>query len=117
MNFDDAIKAHVEWKSKLRAYLAKRDGSLKPEQIAQDKICPLGQWIHSEGKKYSAIPEYTSLKEAHLQFHQHTAQIVAMVNSGDIQQAETMLSAGSEFMRLSGTCVNMIMQLKQKVNK
>ncbi len=117
MNFDDAIKVHVEWKSKLRAYLAKRDGSLKPEQVTQDAQCALGKWIYTEGVKYNNIPEYNNLKEAHAQFHVHTAQIVAMVNSGDIQKAEDMLNAGSEFMKLSGQCVNMIMQLKQKVEK
>lgn len=117
MNFDEAIQVHVEWKSKLRGYLAKRDGSLKSEQIAQDTNCALGQWINGEGKIYSNLPEYDTLKKVHIQFHQHTAQIVDMVNSGDVKKAEDMLAAGTEFMKLSGTCVNMIMQLKQKVVK
>jgi methyl-accepting chemotaxis protein len=115
MNFEEAVNAHVLWKSKLRAYLVKRDGSLKPDEILLDTHCALGKWIYSEAKKYSNLPEYAALKDVHAQFHKYTAQIVAMVDSGDVKKTEEMLGAGSEFMKLSGTCVRMIQQLKLKV--
>ena len=116
MNFEDAVQAHVEWKSKLRGYLAKKDKSLKPEEVANDKHCPLGQWIYGEAKQYNQLAEYKSLVETHAQFHFHTAQIVDLVNTGDLKQAEAMLQAGSDFMKLSGQCVNWILQIKHKVS-
>ncbi len=115
MNFEEAVNVHVQWKSKLRAYLLKRDGSLKPDQVLKDTECDLGKWIHSEAKKYSHLPEYASLKDVHAQFHKHTAQIIAMADSGDVKKTEDMLAAGSEFMKLSGSCVMMIQQLKNKI--
>jgi len=45
MNFDNAIIAHTAWKSKLKGYLQKKDGSLNPDDIQSDKKCDLGQWI------------------------------------------------------------------------
>ncbi|MFA6217689.1 MAG: CZB domain-containing protein [Candidatus Omnitrophota bacterium] len=115
MNFEEAVNAHVLWKSKLRAYLVKRDGSLKPDEILQDTHCALGKWIHSEGLKYKSLPEFIALKDVHAQFHKYTAQVVAMVNSGDVKKTEELLGAGSEFMKLSGNCVMMIQKLKNKV--
>ena len=118
MNFEEAVQAHVDWKTKLRSHLTKKDTTLKPIQIASDKICALGQWIYGEGKKYNNLPEYKSLVETHAQFHIHTAQIVELINSGEVKKAEDMLQAGSDFMKLSGQCVNWILQIKNKtINK
>jgi hypothetical protein len=36
MNFEDAILAHSEWKSKLRNYISKKDNSLNPSILEQD---------------------------------------------------------------------------------
>jgi hypothetical protein len=117
MDFDQAIQAHVEWKAKLRGYLAKADKSLKSSEVAKDDQCALGKWIYTEGVKYSHLPEFIMLKAEHLKFHQYTAQIVDLVNTGKVQQAETLLQAGSDFMKLSGNCVSLIMQVKQKALK
>ena len=43
MNFDDAIKAHSAWKTKLAQYLHSPDGSLNPEEIAPDNKCAVAQ--------------------------------------------------------------------------
>jgi hypothetical protein len=115
MNFEEAVNVHVVWKSKLRAYLLKRDGSLKPEQVVKDSECDLGKWIYSDALKYKHYPEYAALKDVHAQFHKHTAQIIAMADSGDVKKTEDMLAAGSEFMKLSGSCVMMIQKLKNKI--
>lgn len=114
MNFEEAVQAHVEWKTKLRAYLTKHDGSLKPAQIALDNQCALGKWIYGEAQKYKHIPEFATLKSEHAKFHQYTAQIVELVNTGEVKEAEAMLQAGSDYMKLSGSCVSLILQIKTK---
>ena len=50
MNVDEAIAVHVEWKEKLTQYLNQPDGSLDALAIAADDRCPLGQWLHGEGR-------------------------------------------------------------------
>lgn len=113
MDFDGAIQAHVEWKTKIRAYLLKRDGSLNAPLVSQDNQCALGKWLYGEGAKYSTIPEFNTLKTEHAKFHKFTAQIIELANAGKVQEANAMLQSGSEFMKLSANCVTLIMQLKQ----
>ena len=69
MNFDEAIQAHAAWKVKLSAYLYKCDGSLKSADVRVDNRCPLGQWLHGEGKKYASLAEYQTLIKEHARFH------------------------------------------------
>jgi hypothetical protein len=54
MDFDEAVS---KWKCKLRHYLAKHDGSLRPADVSLDHKCVLGQWIYSEGATYSSLPQ------------------------------------------------------------
>jgi len=117
MDFDGAIAAHVEWKTKIRAYLMKRDGSFNASLVSQDNQCALGKWIYGEGAKYSSIPEFALLKMEHARFHECTGRIIAFIDAGKLKDAETMLLAGSEFMKLSGKCVSLILQVKQKAVK
>jgi hypothetical protein len=61
MNFEDAIRAHAEWKLKLSNYLKYPDDSIDPAKLALDNACVLGQWLHGDGRKYSALDEYEPL--------------------------------------------------------
>jgi hypothetical protein len=45
MDFDEAVGTHSKWKRKLRRYVAKHDGSLRPADVSLDHKCVLGQWI------------------------------------------------------------------------
>jgi methyl-accepting chemotaxis protein len=117
MDFDGAILAHVEWKTKLRAYMTKSDGSLKSSMVAQDSQCNLGKWIYSDGIKYSALPAYQELKAEHAKFHKSAAKIVDLVNAGKLADAEAKTKAGSEFKILSTNCVALIMKLRDQAQK
>ncbi len=40
MDFDDAVGTHSKWKRKLRHYVAKHDGSLRPADVSLDtNVC------------------------------------------------------------------------------
>lgn len=45
MNFDEAIRAHSDWKMKFNIYLSKPDGSINPQDLANDNLCALGKWL------------------------------------------------------------------------
>ena len=117
MNFDDAIQAHAAWKIRLAVYLKKPDGTLKPAEIGTDNRCPLGQWLHSDAKKYSPLPEYQTLMTEHARFHRSAAKIAEQANAGSAINAEEVLGGGSEFATASLSVVKAIKNLQGKVSQ
>lgn len=115
MNFDDAIRAHSEWKMKLSAYVKKPDKSVNAAVLAQDNACALGKWIHGEGAKYASLPEFQELKKGHAQFHQAAAAIVKRADAGEKVSEEVSLGNQSEYNKFSTQVVQLIMKMKMKV--
>lgn len=115
MNFDEAIRAHSDWKMKLGTYLRNPDGSLKSAEISPDNKCPLGQWIYGEGAKFSTLPEYEILRTEHAKFHKEAAQVVTKADSGQNVTEEVALGANSGFAKASSSVVSAIMKMKTKV--
>lgn len=115
MNFDQVIMAHASWKRKLKTYLEKPDGSLKPEEIGVDNKCELGQWIGGEGRQYSKMTEFTTLTAAHTRFHKAAAELVQKANSGEKVDGEVALGARSAFSELTNEVVSCITAMKGKV--
>jgi Chemoreceptor zinc-binding domain len=115
MDFDQAIAAHSTWKSKLRSYLSKPDGSLKPADVSADNKCPLGQWIYTDGPRYSKMPEYANLKSEHARFHKIASDVVRRADSGQSVSEETALGANSEFSKASSAVVVAILAMKRQV--
>ncbi len=116
MNFDEAIMAHTAWKMKLSTYLRKPDGSLKPEEIMHDDRCPLGKWIHGEGKTHATIPEYTELKSEHAKFHVAAAEVVQKADAGKDVTEELLLGSHSQFCTASNSVVSAIRNLRKKTS-
>ena len=114
MNFDDAIKAHSDWKMKLTKYIKHPDHSLKSAEVAIDNRCALGQWINGEGKKFASLPEFSKLKTEHQRFHKAAAAVVVKADSGQDQSEEVCLGAKSEYAAASSTVVSAIMAMKAK---
>jgi methyl-accepting chemotaxis protein len=114
MNFDEAITAHSAWKLKLSAYLRKPDGSLKASEVAADNKCPLGLWIHGDGKKHAALPEYGVLRNAHAKFHTSAGDVVRRADSGKNVTEELVLGGASDFSRASAAVVMAIINMKSK---
>jgi hypothetical protein len=116
MDFDEAIGTHSKWKRKLRHVLAKHDGSLSPAEISLDHKCELGEWIYSEGARYSALPEYNKLKYDHARFHWVAAEIVKKANSGEPIDAEMEPCSSSEFSMASAAIVIALMAMKKRLS-
>lgn len=114
MDFDAAIKAHSDWKMKLSTYLRKPDGSLKVAEVCLDNKCPLGQWIHGEGSKWSTLPEYSLLKTEHAKFHKCAGDIIKKADSGENTSEDIALGSKSEFATASTNVVLAIMKMKTK---
>jgi hypothetical protein len=117
MDFDQAIAAHSAWKSKLKAYLNKPDGSLKPADIQSDQKCLLGQWIHGEAKQWIANAAYTELKTQHAKFHVAAADLVRKADAGQSVSEELALGASSDFTRLTTAVVSAIVRMREEARK
>jgi methyl-accepting chemotaxis protein len=115
MNFDDAIKAHAEWRLKLSVYLRKPDGSLSAQDIGVDNKCALGQWIYGEGSKWSAMPEYETLRSEHARFHMAAAAVVKKCDAGLNTGEDTVLGGNSDYSAASNNVITAIMKMKRKV--
>lgn len=115
MNANDAILAHSRWKTLLTTYLQKPDNSINVGDLQVDNKCDLGRWIHTEGSKFAALPEYAALKASHAKFHQAAAGVVKKANAGLPVKAETELGLGSEFGLASMAVVNGIKAFFAKI--
>lgn len=116
MNFDEAIKAHTDWKIKLTIYIKKPDGSLKPAEVCLDNKCKLGQWIYGEGAAHKSIPEYSTLKTEHAKFHKAAADIIQKADSGQSVTEDMAFGTKSVFASASTAVVTSIMAMRKKVN-
>jgi Chemoreceptor zinc-binding domain len=114
MNFDDAVRAHSEWKIKLTDYIKHPDHSLKASEVSVDNRCSLGQWIYGDGEKYSTLPEFSKLKNEHQRFHKAAAAVITKADSGKDQTAEIALGSKSEYSAASSSVVSAIMAMKAK---
>lgn len=115
MDFQQAIDAHVAWKSKLSIYLRTPDGSLKSADICVDNKCALGQWIYGEGSKHNANPLFQTLKNNHAQFHKAASEIVSRADRGEKVTEDIALGAKSEFAMISSQVVNNLRVLRDTV--
>jgi len=109
MNFDDAVKAHVTWKSKLQAYIAKPDKSLDPAKAAKDDQCDLGKWIRGEGARFANHDSFKKLVAEHAKFHRAAGDVIRRADSGQKVSEEVALGGKSEFSVASQHVVLLIM--------
>ena len=116
MDFDEAIKAHTAWKTRLASYLSKPDHSLIASVVAADDKCDLGRWIGGEGTKYSKLPEFAHLKTDHTRFHKAAGEIVKKADSGKSMTEEVALGSRSEYAAASTAVINALMAMKLKVH-
>ena len=116
MDLDMAIRAHAEWKIKLSSYISSPNGSLDPNEIEPDNLCPLGKWIYESIGKYATLPEFNELRISHAKFHQCAAKIVREANKGADLSAQLTLGSGSEYANLSTDIVKKIMAIKKEVS-
>ena len=113
MNFDQAINAHVSWKSKLATYIKHPDHSINAAEIGASDHCDLGKWIKGDGQKLAQSPEFKKLVADHARFHTAAADIVKKADSGQNMSEEVALGAKSEYAAASNAVVSELMRMKK----
>ena len=96
-------------------YLSKVDHSLTVADVAADDKCKLGEWIAGKGRKYSALPEFTTLSTQHTRFHKAAAGIVDKAERGQDVSGELVPGSNSEFSKASTRVVRAIIEMQERV--
>jgi methyl-accepting chemotaxis protein len=113
-SFNDAVNAHIKWKSRLIDYIrGQSKEQLEVAKVSCDDKCDLGKWLYGPAKSHANLSEYGDLKASHAEFHRCVGGIVQCVH--DHQQEEAMSRLGGEFFQLSNQTVKAIKSLQSRV--
>jgi aerotaxis receptor len=111
LDVDAAIKAHQQWRVKLRNAILKNE-VLDVATIRRDDCCAVGKWIYGPGgQRWGQHPVFSSLLQAHREFHQEAGKVAELVNSGRHDEANRALQGESPFSRAGRRVVSALMQL------
>jgi methyl-accepting chemotaxis protein len=111
LDFDGVTQAHMNWKHKLRSFLAGEGEPLDPDVVSRDDKCVLGCWIHGEGQRYASDLHYSRLREKHADFHLCAGEVIRAKQSGDEAGARRLLL--NEFSVLSDETIQEIRSMKR----
>ena len=113
-HFDEAIAAHIKWKTRLGQFI---DGTstekLDSTVVCKDNVCALGKWIYGDGEKHKTATHYGELLTKHAHFHRCAGDVVKKVESNDRAGARSMLAG--EFVNAAKDTVTAIMALKSEI--
>lgn len=110
---DKAIWAHSRWKLHLQNAINNGKSEFSVAETRNPMLCKFGEWLYSvEGK---TLPNFAEIVELHQQFHQEAGKILALVLSGQIEDAKAKMESGSDFNQLTAKLVKMLSELKKKL--
>ena len=99
--FDLAISAHAKWKYRLYQAIKTGRSDWSVAQLRTDDRCDFSEWLRS-----LPTPERTSercerVRALHTEFHTAAAEVLELALAGRKKDAETAISLGSHFSRIS----------------
>jgi hypothetical protein len=101
MDLNHAIQAHVEWRIKFRSAISKQE-QMDFAAIAADNCCPLGKWLHGEGKsELGKLKAYSVCVQKHAAFHVEAGKVAQAINSKKYAEAEAMLDVETAYQAAS----------------
>lgn len=113
---DIALNKHADWKVKLRSAISNKE-MLDADTISRDDCCDFGKWLsHTDASAtVGHLPSYQDCIHQHTTFHQVAGSVANIINSGQYEQAEKLLSNGSDFMNASSAVGSAIIRLKKDI--
>lgn len=114
MDLSEAMKAHAEWKIKLRTAISAKQ-SLDATTISADDCCALGKWLHGEARlKFGKLKSHGDCLARHAAFHKEAGKVALTINARKFEEAEAMLGASTPFFMASNSVVMAISALKKE---
>lgn len=94
MDFEAALRAHLEWKSRFLTAI-RTGGTLDATEIGRDDRCALGQWLHGEARqRWGSTVQYAQALDAHRAFHVLAAGVAELITAGHHAQAAQAIGGG-----------------------
>ncbi len=114
MDLQEAIRAHSDWKTKLRGAISSKS-QLDVSTIARDDCCALGKWLHGESRPtYGPLASHKACVTKHASFHKEAAKVAGAINKGSYGEALEMLELGKAYALASNEVVFAIGALKRE---
>jgi len=114
MNLDNAVETHAQWKTKLRAAIAKRE-QLDLATLSRDDCCELGQWLYGAGKtSYGKLSSHGDCVHKYKVFHSEVSKVAKAVNAQQFDAATNMLSAGTDYAKASSELSVSFLRLRKE---
>ncbi len=88
LDLSAAKAAHLNWKTRLRAFLDGKEALSKDEAVSH-RHCKFGKWYYSEGlAQYGDIPAMREVERPHEELHEMIRTIIEYKERGQMDQAE-----------------------------
>jgi hypothetical protein len=114
MDLQEAIRAHSDWKTKLRGAITAQS-QLDVATIARDDCCALGKWLHGESRPtFGPLASHQACVRKHAAFHTEASKVASTINRRNYAEAEKMLAAGTPYAQASNEVVFAIGALKRE---
>ena len=115
-DLDVALKKHADWKVKLRSAISSKE-ALDADMISRDDCCDFGKWLYHDDSSaiVGHLPSYQECMHQHTAFHRVAGDVAKIINNGQYEQAEKLLSNGSNFMNASSAVGSAIIRLKKDI--
>jgi aerotaxis receptor len=90
-DFNQAKKAHLSWKLRVRNFLQGDINAISKEQVCSHRECDLGRWYYSEGmSKYKDSSYFKGIEKPHARLHQIIQEVFDMYEKGTLDEAEAL---------------------------
>lgn len=114
MNLETAVRAHAEWKLKLKMAIARRE-TIDAAKLSADNCCELGRWLHGDARRLLAgDPVHQECITRHAAFHCEAGKVARAINEGFMEQATAMLGVGTPFDAASAGVREAVMKLRRQ---
>ena len=114
MNLNDAIGAHAQWKTKLRAAITRKE-KMDAVTLGRDDCCDLGRWLRGDGRRVANFAAYREVEQTHAEFHRQAGKVAVAINAGKYEDASKMLGNATPYSDASAAVGLALTHLKQAV--
>jgi hypothetical protein len=113
----DAIATHVRWKITLllAARMHEPLSQRATQSIQHPEECSIHEWLLSQHTRHlRGTPEYRTVLELHMAFHGSMLRIADLLNAGEYDQADLLLTSPKPFQNAANSLANAIMALDRR---
>jgi methyl-accepting chemotaxis protein len=112
INFATIRFKHLQWKSRLRAYI-NGEGHIDADEAVSDRECALGKWYFGAGlEQFGDLEAMQRIEEPHRRMHQLVREIMDLADQGNTARAREKLE---ELGPLSQDIVDLLHQLEDQL--